>query len=390
MPCEDNGKNVEDSDLKSKLFEALCNKDVAKAKEIVESNSKIKTLDFVDKDELSPLQHACHIGDVELARYLLDHGASVDYTNRKDGYTPLMFAAISSKEGVVRLLLERGVDTTKENCVNRTAAQMAAFVGLHRITGIINAWKPYHLSVEPYTRCRELEDKPRIPSEELGRVLHKLIVINNAYPIRVFLHIKENLDLVKYGQEFKYVLENLSLKASKSVNEEEWSFRYYYFSYFIDYCLKYYKANFSNNKDEPIDQVFDSSSWDKCILTIIRRFIKVDKSSKLEFNKFVVDCMMKFEFTHLPVYRTMTLALNHGKLDAVSAVIQILEGVRFQQMPAECCSVCNEAGKNKKCSKCKSVYYCGATCQHVDWFQHKKVCKSPEEKPLLKDTDDNV
>lgn len=28
-----------------------------------------------------------------------------------------------------------------------------------------------------------------------------------------------------------------------------------------------------------------------------------------------------------------------------------------------------------KCSRCKSVYYCDATCQKADWKEHKKICK---------------
>jgi hypothetical protein len=38
------------------------------------------------------------------------------------------------------------------------------------------------------------------------------------------------------------------------------------------------------------------------------------------------------------------------------------------------CNVCSKTENLKKCSKCKSVYYCGYECQKADWNSHKKTC----------------
>eukprot|EP01038_Epipyxis_sp_PR26KG_P012390 gene12390-16618_t len=40
-----------------------------------------------------------------------------------------------------------------------------------------------------------------------------------------------------------------------------------------------------------------------------------------------------------------------------------------------CCVVCGTKGKVSKCSRCKSVYYCGADCQKENWTHHKRFCK---------------
>lgn len=370
-------------DIENQIFEAIGNKEFDKVKGLVHANPKFN-LNFVDKDELSPLQHACHVGDVDFTSFLLDNGADVNYTNRKDGYTPLMFAAISSKDEIVKLLLGRGVDVTVQNCVNRTAAQMAAFVGLNRITGTINSWVSYEDTIEPFTKCRELEDKPRLHSKALGRTLHKYVVINNNFPIRLFLHLKENLDLIRYGDECIYVLENLSSKASKLGREKE-SFKYYYLQYCIDYLLKMYRKRdyhiSSTEEDQPDSGEFEPELCAKYIEMVVHQFLVLNQypHKNPDLERWMIKCFMKFPYTHLPFYTNMIMILKEIQFETcfVSLVLQLFEGVRAQ-VP-ESCAVCRDTGKNKKCSKCKSVYYCGTVCQNLEWFKHKKICRRPKE-----------
>jgi hypothetical protein len=44
------------------------------------------------------------------------------------------------------------------------------------------------------------------------------------------------------------------------------------------------------------------------------------------------------------------------------------------------CEVCWKPDGIKKCTKCKSVAYCGVDCQKKDWKTHKKVCARLAEK----------
>ena len=372
-----------------KLFDAIKNKNLDEVVQFV-CDCPDFDLNCVDENELSPLQHACHTGDVQIARFLINNGAKVDYTQRKDRYTPLMFAAISSRSDVVRLLLERGADITLENCVNRTAAQMAAFVGQTKIVSIISNWIPYGSSIEPYTRRRELEDKARIP-KEIGPLLHEYVVLPSSHPVKFLLFIKEHMELVKYGSSCLYVLENLSSKSLKPpINEESLSFKYHYLTYLLEYCFKACKSGL-NCSDKDMELSFDKEACSKIIENIIRRLIRRSDPKEvlpctLLLDRFIIEAIMKFPYTQTAIFKTMTFALSKTEavdLKAFAILTQTLNGPRMFGHSAEACSICAELDKNKKCSKCKKVYYCSTECQKADWFQHKKTCKSPEEQPLL-------
>lgn len=344
------------------MFEAIADKDLVRVESILENNPKLN-LNCLDKDQLTPLQHACHTGNLELAKLLIKRGSDINFTGRKDGYTSLMFAALGSRESIVRLLLEHNADTTIENCVHRTAAQMAAFVGCHKVVTLINNWVSFDDSVEPYTRCRELEEKPRIESPELGVVLHNFIVHPALHPVKLLIYIQENFDLVKHASQFLYVLENLSAKTVKPPkNDESLALRYHYLGYLIDHCRK---------------------SQTKGVDAIIRQLIKRNPSNDTTYSptpqldRLVLECIMKFPYTQSAIFKTMTFALSKrgpDDLNALNILIQSLNGPRMFSTPAEACIVCSGTEKTKRCSRCKSVYYCGPPCQRVDWFQHKKVC----------------
>ena len=58
------------------------------------------------------------------------------------------------------------------------------------------------------------------------------------------------------------------------------------------------------------------------------------------------------------------------------------------------CNHCSIESKNlKRCSKCKSYYYCNSICQQNDWLCHKQFCKSQTEvkfSPTLVDKSDGL
>lgn len=82
---------------------------------------------------MTPLQHASYHGDLALVELLLSLGADVNSNQHKEGYTALMFGALSGSVDVVSRLLDAGARTTRTNSVGRTASQMAAFVGQHQV-----------------------------------------------------------------------------------------------------------------------------------------------------------------------------------------------------------------------------------------------------------------
>lgn len=350
------------SAAEEQIFAAIKDKDINKVRSIISSNERIN-LNCMDEDELTPLQHACHTGNYELAKLLIDLGADVNFTGRQDGYTPLMFAALGNREPIVRMLLEHGVDTKVENCVYRTAAQMAAFVSCQRVVTLMNNWILYKESVEPYTRCRELEDKPRLELPRLGRTLHDYIVYPYLHPVKLLFYIRDNRDLVEYAQSFIYVLENLSSKMIKPpTNDESQALRLHYLAYLIEHCRK--------NQPKSID-------------SLVRQLIKREYVKDTFYNTtpqidhFIMECLMKFPYTQSAIFKTLTYALTRrgpDEFNALNVLFQTLNGPRMYAAPAEACIVCVGSERTRRCSRCKSVYYCDPSCQKADWFQHKKDC----------------
>jgi len=95
-----------------------------------------------------PLTLAALQGRVDLARRLLDAGASVNATNR-DGNTPLHAAVFLGRTGVVELLLSRGADIHARSVQGESTLQPAAadWPTTEFITGLF-AIKPDRAAVE--------------------------------------------------------------------------------------------------------------------------------------------------------------------------------------------------------------------------------------------------
>ena len=61
------------------------------------------------------LEIAAADGYVKCLAALLNAGADVNYTNKKNGYMPLIRAALNGKDECMELLIEAGADVTMLN-----------------------------------------------------------------------------------------------------------------------------------------------------------------------------------------------------------------------------------------------------------------------------------
>ena len=73
---------------------------------------------------------------------------------------------------------------------------------------------------------------------------------------------------------------------------------------------------------------------------------------------------------------------GHGyfaKSDIPSDVNLITESPVAHILDANCissaCSKCLTEGAKFRCTKCKMIFYCSATCQKRDWKAHKEECR---------------
>lgn len=73
-----------------------------------------------------PLHIAARVGDLRLAKCLLDHGANVDSLDKLDT-SPLILAARMKQCSMVEILLEYGADVNLQNARGNTALHLAAW-----------------------------------------------------------------------------------------------------------------------------------------------------------------------------------------------------------------------------------------------------------------------
>ena len=89
------------------------------------------------------------------------------------GYTALHFAALSNAVGICQDLLSAGIKEDRLNAVNRTAAQMAGFVGNSDCVCVINNHVPKE-AVFFYTRKQPLETEAKLPLQ-LAKPIYSLV-----------------------------------------------------------------------------------------------------------------------------------------------------------------------------------------------------------------------
>jgi ankyrin repeat protein len=78
----------------------------------------------VDHIGWTPLHYACTKGNLEVAKFLVANGASVDST-AQNGTTPLMMAVQSGNESLIRFLLDSGADLQLRNGQGYSAIDIA-------------------------------------------------------------------------------------------------------------------------------------------------------------------------------------------------------------------------------------------------------------------------
>lgn len=76
-----------------------------------------------DNSSMTPLMHACHVGNKEIVVKLINAGANLDLQD-KYGQTAIMYAAAKSHIEIMVLLLKKGIDITIEDIKGRSILKM--------------------------------------------------------------------------------------------------------------------------------------------------------------------------------------------------------------------------------------------------------------------------
>eukprot|EP00096_Caligus_rogercresseyi_P015272 TRINITY_DN7723_c0_g2_i2.p1 TRINITY_DN7723_c0_g2~~TRINITY_DN7723_c0_g2_i2.p1 ORF type:complete len:377 (+),score=106.21 TRINITY_DN7723_c0_g2_i2:169-1131(+) len=310
------------------------------------------------------LMHAAWTDNLPLTAFLLSQGADPNGgADHEHGYKALHFAALKGCPDICLALLEAGADPGAINTVKRTAAQMAAFVGMHGCVSVINNFVPKE-TVYYFTRKQPLENEPKLPSS-LAKHLYNLVLNMNIHPVNLALFIKKNSDLLDNLSSVVRVLELMSAREFQNrhdVNEV--------------LALKFHMIHYILNDAEVQMKKFSAplEKWIKLML-----LGRESDGYPSHQEAFLRRGVASFPFPESQLFKVLMTNFNHvqefGKGGATAAEY-INQGFNGQKgfKDTENCVTCGEGGAVLKCSACKSTHYCNLQCQKLHWFTHKKLC----------------
>eukprot|EP01130_Rhizamoeba_saxonica_P010969 TRINITY_DN4533_c0_g1_i1.p1 TRINITY_DN4533_c0_g1~~TRINITY_DN4533_c0_g1_i1.p1 ORF type:complete len:107 (-),score=30.32 TRINITY_DN4533_c0_g1_i1:148-468(-) len=83
------------------------------------------TIDSVNESQSTLLHWAVDRGNLELTEILIDMGSNINFQN-ENGETPLHIAVLCEYDDIVKLLLEKGADTSVVDNENETVFDSAS------------------------------------------------------------------------------------------------------------------------------------------------------------------------------------------------------------------------------------------------------------------------
>jgi hypothetical protein len=269
-----------------------------------------------------------------------------------------MFATIAGHGAVVELLLERGARTSMVNGVNKTAAQLGAFVGQHESVRLISNHFPI-TELEYYTTIQGLEKTPKLlPS--LAAPLHRLISMPTLHPVKIILALQSSdPELLPAHSSVCKVLRLLGKRMEGEGREKQ--------------AMKMHCVGFVMERS--------AKSGPESILKTLLTYREDGTPEALD--RFLRQCLQEYPHVHSQLLQQMVTTLAKvppgGPPSALSLFQQMVFGNKSEsEEDLECCSVCGELITTaKKCSKCKQAFYCGVACQTLAWTvgNHRKLCK---------------
>ncbi|PVD37335.1 hypothetical protein C0Q70_04334 [Pomacea canaliculata] len=313
---------------------------------------------------MTPLQHAAFKGRTDVCQLLLENGADVNSNHHENGYSALHFAALSGNPAVTRLILEAGAKIDHLNSVNRTAAQMAAFVGQHQCVRTINNFFPKE-RLEKFTKQQGFETEPKLPPN-LQLPFLRLINSTNIHPVKVAMFLKDNKELVLDAYKVAKVLDILVEESMKSRDTNDvLAIKCHYFATLIRQASKFLKK-----PDDTLDG-------------FVKSLVKgrdVDGFPEMQ-ERIIRQCLKEFPYIESQLLQQLVQQIAPVKIgDAPTALTTLVSGIYGPVWEDDSsCWTCGELKAEKKCSACKCVSYCDQVCQKLHWPTHKKFCKSMAE-----------
>lgn len=364
-------KNPQLDDVQRQLLDRLAKNDTSGFKQLLVG---VKNVNFVDDSGMSCLAHASFKGNREAVQVLLDMGADINLNQHGADYTPLHFAALSGNAHVCRQLLDAGIKPGSINSVNRTASQMAAFVGNHACVETINNYVTQS-SLEYYTQVHGQQTEPQIPPSLL-KSFHAFVTEINLHPVRIALNV-QSLGLLRILSNLRKTLSLMCEKEMQKTHDlnELLAFKFHYQGWILAELIRCEEQFKAQHKEKSGEEAGDANKND-FIEMFVKRVLKENKLGQLDYVEYTLrECAREFPVRECTIFRQ--IATQFGAKDAPPALTILrnaINGMRGFVDEGSYCSTCGAEKPDKKCSKCKAVQYCDRECQRLHWFMHKKNC----------------
>ena len=326
---------------------------------------------------------------------LLSKGADVNAKTHDQGYSALMFAAISNHQKTVSLLLEHGADIDYTNMIGRTASQMASFVNSNECVELINNFISKS-SIEYYTEIHSInETEPKLPKGECVDELHKLLISTSDYsPVRIIKSIKlsQNNVLVENMHRIIQTLDAFVKKSFKvELNEcpnDILAFKLHYHKYIFEFLTNMLKTLEKKSPQEVKENRIEKS-FDLCFkqLLLHEEVGETKVTYQVFQEKFLRESIRQFPYKECGLIKQMVTILARTQIGAHPSALYVitscLNGQRFNESLETTdfvakralleCATCKKKSLDAKiCTHCKKVAYCDQFCQKLDWNWHKK------------------
>lgn len=224
------------------------------------------------------------------------------------------------------MLLLAGANTNTLNSVNRTASQMAAFVGNHAAVSCINNFIPLTY-LEYYTKAHGQQKEPLL-SIVLLEPFHKFVVQSNVHPVRIAINLQKSGVLSDNLEAIRKVLIMMSEKEIQNHYElnEIMALKYHYLSWIIgeiQKCREYFQSRKEN-------QMTDVNAKSDFLELFAKRVLKENKMGQMEYLESTIrDCVRDFPSRDIAIVRQVIVQLaNKDSLPALIIIRTAINGQR--------------------------------------------------------------
>lgn len=204
-----------------------------------------------------------------------------------------------------------------ENSVNRTAAQMAAFVGNHHCVAIINNFVPKS-EVEYYSILQGQQTEPYLPPA-LVDGFHKFVIQVNLHPVRIALNLQKVGTLADHLKKIKKVLELMTEREIKKKYDrsEVMAFKYHYLGWIVGEIIRC-QEHFHSRREQG-----STESRHDFVEMFAKRVLKENKPGQPDYIEYTIrDCAREFPFRECTIFKQVVTQLANPEAPPALEVLK--------------------------------------------------------------------